>query len=346
MINEHSQQRHIKLRDQTICTEYVQWCSKYFLGSLNEPSDQSLNQVDVYTTEFLDQHCKILNSNQKQRHRAPAWRDPQVMSETVTLKHTNIPLFCKFHQYEDQLFVADTEANICIYDLVKQQMKFKFSNNATSSLTAKRSSKLTSFKLLNSYYEPYILTATENYAIRLFKADLQHNEAQLITSFSAFNQKEKIQSNIESGLTVDWDDAKNYLLCGGDTRVIRIWDMNKELYTDYNTDVSSGVSCISSNDSYFVAGFGDGKLKLFDLRRHSGSMKTANIINTSFNYEHTSYVMKVQLQKTTDKLISASTNGEINIIDLRNFKMINRVLLSPEVATVVECHPYNELIAM
>ena len=162
-------------------------------------------------------------------------------------------------------------------------------------------------------------------------------------------------------------------MCAGDTGHIRVWDMNRELYKDYQTQQNSCVSSLSTCENYTVAGFGDGTIKLFDFRRSNpihvrNDSFTGNssfsIITTSRQQsassssyisdktesipQHKAFVLSVKIHKQTNKLVTASTSGDVNVFDLRNMQTIYR---SPyankgEMATAVECHPFNELIAM
>ena len=248
-------------RDPTIATEFVAWCSKYFLKPrlLNESK-----KSDLYKSEFLDQHCKQLYNNKMKKKTIWEWKEPQQMEETLAFKHSSLPLHCKFHPYEDLLFVADKDCNISIYDSIKTLPKFKFSNHTSS----KRIGKITSLKLINPHYEPLVLTSTDDYIVRLFKPDLTTSSPRdpFLTAFVAFNKNEKVFSisekttpSIESGLVSEWEEVNNSLICGGDFRNIRIWDMTKELHKDYPTDVSSCVTSLTANSSCSIAGFGDGK---------------------------------------------------------------------------------------
>jgi regulator-associated protein of mTOR len=320
-----------------ISTEYVAWASKYFLKPLQAGNKKE--RKDFYTAECLEQHCKLIYNYKLRRRRAAPWREPHTMDETLTIKHSTLPLHCKFHPYSDEfIFVADQDSVVKVYDS-KSQQRVKFSN-VTSNRTA---SKITSFKLVNAQYEPIVLTGTDDACVRLWKPDLiTGKKTALLTAFTAFNKAEKANSSIEAGLVLEWDEATNNLLCAGDTRSIRIWDMNKELHRDIGTDIASCVCSLTSNESYAIAGFGDGTVKLFDLR-----LRSAGAVNqTAVKYEHNAFVLKTFLHRDSNKLITASTYGDVNITDIRNFKNTFKLPMNPEPATAIECHPVNELIAM
>jgi regulator-associated protein of mTOR len=253
------------IRDPTIKTEFVAWCSNYFLKAkiLNVSKKN-----DLYKSEFLDQHCKLLYNNKMKKKTIKEWKEPQQMEETLAFKHSSLPLHCKFHPYDDLLYVADKDNNISIYDTIKTLPKLKFSNHTTN----KRNGKITSLNLISPHYEPLVLTSTDDYVVRLFKPDLISTSSNdpFLTAFVAFNKNEKVFSvsekaapSIEAGLVSEWEEVNNNLICAGDFRNIRIWDMNKELHKDYPTDVPSCVTSLTSNSNYSVAGFGDGEIFFF-----------------------------------------------------------------------------------
>lgn len=96
-----------------------------------------------------------------------------------------------------------------------------------------------------------------------------------------------------SGLILDWIQSSGTILAGGDSRLIRPWDAHREVANSVGamenfrvchinnpcvdiqeivTQSESPVTSISSNPdspSLFMAGFGDGRIQLFDRRLDS-----------------------------------------------------------------------------
>jgi regulator-associated protein of mTOR len=359
-----------------ITTEFVPWCCKYFLKPLLSTQQQHKNyqhhqtnsdllftskQVDIYASEFLDQHCKLLYNHKVKRKTPPKWIEPQTMNEILQIKHALKPIHCKFHPYDDQLFVVDKDSNINVYETqMTNKLKLSFSifqnQSPTSSLNSvKPAPVVTSFNLINVQHEPMFLTGTDDRIVRIFKPDLVNytsSGTRLVTAFKVFDDKKKQSSNIEVGLIVEWDEPNEILLCSGDTKYIRVWDMNKELYKDYLTQAVSCVSSLTTHQNYTVAGFGDGTIKLFDFRMSNSNV--ANIQPIQMNsrstntqiYQHNSLVLKVKIHKPSMKLITSSTNGDVNLWDLRSLQGCLKTSMNNEQATAVECHPVNELIAV
>lgn len=363
----------------TITTEFVPWCCKYFLKPLlstqhqhqyqNQQKHNQVNtdlftskQVDIYASEFLDQHCKLLYNHKVKRKTPPKWSEPQTMNEILQIKHALKPIHCKFHPYDDQLFVVDKDSNINVYETqMNNKLKLSFSifqnQSSNSSLNSlKPPPTVTSFNLINVQHEPMFLTGTDDRIVRIFKPDLVNytsSGTRLVTAFKVFDDKKKQSSNIEVGLIVEWDEPNEILLCSGDTKYIRVWDMNKELYKDYSTQAVSCVSSLTTHQNYTVAGFGDGTIKLFDFRISNSNVANIqqpmqmNGRSTSTQiYQHNSLVLKVKIHKPSMKLITSSTNGDVNLWDLRSLQACLKTSMNNEQATAVECHPVNELIAV
>ena len=362
-----------------IATEFVAWSSKHFLKPLlpNIPNAQIdkllMNKpVDFYTTEFLDLHCKLLFNNKMKQREPPEWIEPQYMEETLQIKHNTFPIHCKIHPYDDLLFVADKESVVSVYDIQSKtpsqgQLRLSFPNLGKSS----RRSVITSLKLINAQHEPLVMTGSNDRVVRLFKPDLTNFKgSHLVTAFAAFSDSEKKSSSREAGLIIEWDEPNEVLLCAGDVGQIRAWDMQKELFRDYQTQVGSCVSSLSASDNLVVAGFGDGTIKLYDLRRATplasigGESSASPILRrqsvystpmpSHYNYhnhtlhQHQVFVLKVKIHKPSYKVITSSTLGDVNIFDLRNLSNVLKSSIpnQNEAATAIECHPINELIAM
>lgn len=74
-----------------------------------------------------------------------------------------------------------------------------------------------------------------------------------------------------SGLVCAWDAADARLYCGGDTRRLRAWDLDAEV-ASHSVETGSDA-CVTAlalppgRPQVVAAGFGDGTLRLFDLRQ-------------------------------------------------------------------------------
>jgi WD40 repeat protein len=75
----------------------------------------------------------------------------------------------------------------------------------------------------------YLVPVAEG-TIRIFRNyDVQrrHDPMEMVTSFRALNHTIPLQKG--SGLVCDWQQESGLLVCGGDSRVVRVWDGFQEL---------------------------------------------------------------------------------------------------------------------
>jgi regulator-associated protein of mTOR len=292
--------------------------------------------------ESLEQKCKFLY-NQKHKRKAPkVWHEPKYMDEITRTKHNALPVHCRFNPFDDHLFVVDKDCMINIYDIqnrtdIKKKAHFSILKNNFSNKVP----VVTSFKLINAQYEPIFLTGTHDRVVRLFKPDLVNfTNNQFLTAFKAFDNGQIRESNIEVGLIEEWDEPSEKLLCAGDTGYIRVWDMSKELYTDYPTQVKSCVSTLSCYDNLALAGFGDGTIKIFDFRQPTSTL-------SKVLYTYDVFVLKAKIHKPSNTLITSSISGDVKIFDMRSMKSsLNISSKNSEPTTVFECHPYNQVYAV
>ena len=129
---------------------------------------------------------------------------------------------------------------------------------------------------------------------------------------------------VSSGLPVHtaWSQYDLTLAVGGDARYIRLWDARNELKrADLPTGCDSYVSSLtfssyyaaSSTSGIFTAGFGDGSVKLFDIRTPDAGVATFSDLESP--------ILDCRLQETTvggqQIIIAGSAKGEVRIYEPR-----------------------------
>jgi len=115
---------------------------------------------------------------------------------------------------------------------------------------------------------------------------------------------------------MDWKQAGGFLLVGGDSRIIRVWDAHTEAQLlDLDTNSDSPVTAIASErgpSSVLLASFADGVIKVCDRR-----LEEEDAVVRSFN-EHANWVQNVRWQPHFgNQFLSASVNGEVKLWDIR-----------------------------
>jgi regulator-associated protein of mTOR len=141
----------------------------------------------------------------------------------------------------------------------------------------------------------------------------------MVSSFRALNTLISVRKG--SGLVLEWQQGPGVIVAGGDSRSIRLWDAHREcalsvsvyrsgfdepVFTslqEISTQSESPLTSLATdpeNNMMFIAGFGDGNIKLFDRRLEEGD----SVVRVW--REHSSWVQGVRWQKGASKdLLSA-----------------------------------------
>jgi len=127
--------------------------------------------------------------------------------------------------------------------------------------------------------------------------------------------------------------------------VIRVWNVATEVCTN---DISArSGSCITSLTSdqvagnIFVAGFGDGAVRVFDQR-----LKPTTAMVRVWR-EHKQWITNVHMQRGgVRELISASRNGEIRLWDLRLNDPINTIITTRDTLRTLSVHEHAPVFSV
>ena len=97
-------------------------------------------------------------------------------------------------------------------------------------------------------------------------------------------------------------------------KVIRMYDAaNETLVTDFNARSGSPITSLTSDQvagHYFVAGFGDGAVRVYDVRRDN-----RNALVTTWKH-HKSWIVNVHMQRGgIRELVTGSVAGEVRLFE-------------------------------
>src|SRR5690606_21294483 len=104
--------------------------------------------------------------------------------------------------------------------------------------------------------------------IRIYRDYESPEDISLVASWRALTHM--LPSSRSSGLVAEWQQGRGTMLVGGDVKVIRLWDAPREVCV-MDIPARSG-SCVTSLTAeqvaghIFVAGFGDGAIRVYDRR--------------------------------------------------------------------------------
>lgn len=218
-----------------------------------------------------------------------------------------------FHQFDDHLAVTDDRDTISIWDFQKNQQLSRFSNGNPAG------SRINDAKFLNEDDQPLLMVGSSDGILKVYRNYQSSTEVKIITAFRALT--ELIPSNKNAGLVFDWQQGQGKALVAGDVKVIKVWNAATELCVgDIPARSSSCVTSLTSDQvagQIFVAGFGDGVVRVFDQRLNP---RTAMV---KIWREHRQWITNIHMQRGgVRELISASRNGEVKLWDLRYDKAV------------------------
>lgn len=197
------------------------WCCEYFTEpQMRNPEGDEPGSVKYNEQMWRRQRNeKIIIDTQAQTEIASQseWRE-----NIQNIQEHYFPVKLNFHQFEPHLITADPHDSISIWDWKEGVRLNRFSNGNPWG------SNITTVKLINEDVDALLLTASAEGFVRVFRNYSMPGGAELATSFRA--SSEMIPSRYPSGLVADWQQGTGHLLVGGDQRVIRCWDSQRELF--------------------------------------------------------------------------------------------------------------------
>ncbi len=208
-------------------------------------------------------------------------------------------------------------------------------------------SQFTSLSYVNAHDEALLLAGSDDGFLRVYKDRQKDTEeaiispnsnakVKLVTAWNALREMvpmAAIRTQQHFGLCVAWEQKSRMIAAGGgDCRVIRLWDANRELKV---ADLAVGgdgdgfVSCLSfSNQTrdLLTAGFSDGFVRVFDVRVGGGLLQRGSSSSLAssavlHHREHTgAAVLDCQLQDAggfAGHVVSGAADGSIKVADPR-----------------------------
>ncbi|KAE8146325.1 WD-repeat protein Mip1 [Aspergillus avenaceus] len=252
-------------------------------------------------------------------------------NSTALLSNSSQPLKMCFHQFEDHIAVADDRDTIAIWDWQRHKRLNRFSNGNPLG------SKINEVRYINEDDQALLMTGSSDGVLKVFRNYESARNVEVVTAFRAL--PELIPSNRNAGLVLDWQQGQGKALVAGDVKVIRVWNAATEVCTN-DIPARSG-SCITSLTSdqvagnIFVAGFGDGAVRVFDQR----IKPTTSMVKVW--REHKQWITNVHMQRGgLRELVSGSRNGEIRLWDLRMDNPISTLYATKDTLRTLSVHEH------
>uniref|UniRef100_A0A0P5SHU1 Regulatory-associated protein of mTOR n=1 Tax=Daphnia magna TaxID=35525 RepID=A0A0P5SHU1_9CRUS len=360
-----------ELKDPLVVTGFIEWCAKHFAEPAASNEDIQLNSKPNHEKELSIEFeiCGRTRERDTEMYYTREWRYARnatvrreakeecqrptkaKMKEVFCNRNPLVPSVIRFHPYDPWLAVADKDG-CTVWDWERSVRLVHFNNQQQP-----RAARITSMEFVNGHDDALLLIGADDGSCRIWRDFIRTGsrlssgtveDSSAVSLVSAWNCiAEMTPSTRCSGLVLDWNQDSLQLLATGDVRLIRIWDVERELkVSDFPTGSENCVTSIhhSPRDrSLFVAACGDGSVRLFDKRCNAQKSRVMTW------REHTAWVIDCEWISTdgATNLVSGSLAGDIRFMDPRHPTSVHTVVTAPnsQGMTAMAVHPKANLFA-
>lgn len=284
-----------------------------------------------------------------------------------------------FHPYDPALVVFDGNDGISAWDVSSERSNrvsmFKNENP--------KGSRMTSTTWINEESNSLLLVASDNGSLKLWdgiidsSGNISKENPKLATSF--FADRNMVPGQRGSGLVTEWQQFTGRLITGGNGDSINCWDMEAEKCTkSFTRNSNACVTTITTawdkfnlqtgNDTgphiangyagigpdIIVAGYGNGSMKVFDIRSPSYGSEISTNLDTSetstrkarrpklMNYdEHSSWIVDTFFTGYGGRheLVSGCVAGDVKFWDIRCATSLRTLTVQRSPMTALAGHP-------
>ncbi|KAI0138120.1 raptor N-terminal caspase like domain-containing protein [Hypoxylon sp. NC0597] len=292
-----------------LASTFLDWSIEYFREPQMHPSEAEEPGSTEYNERLWrrSRNENILRETQPQKQYAGShkWNN-----QLCIMNNGAQPAKMTFHQFEDHLAVADDGNTVYIWDWKKQSRLNRFSNGNPEG------SKISDMTFINEDDTAFLMTGSSDGVLRVYRNYDSPKKTELASAWRALTHM--VPSNVNSGMVFDWQQVTGNVLVAGDVRVIRVWAAAYETcIMDIPARSGSCVTSLTSDQmtgNIFVAGFGDGAVRVFDTRlRPQDSM-----VKKWKDDSDRQWIRNVHMQRGGQReLLSASRNGKVKLWDIR-----------------------------
>jgi regulator-associated protein of mTOR len=317
---------------------FLEWSIEYFREPQMKPSEAD----EPGSTEYNERLWRRARNEATLRETQPLKQyagSHRWNNQLGIINNGAQPAKMTFHQFEDHLAVSDDGNTINVWDWKKQGRLSRFSNGNPGG------SKVSDMRFINEDDQAMLMTGSSDGVIRIYRNYDTDSNVELASSWRALTHM--VPSNVNSGMVFDWQQVTGRVLVAGDVRVIRVW------YAAHETCVmdipARSGSCVTSLTSdqmtgnLFVAGFGDGAVRVFDTRNRPQE----SMVRKWKDESDRQWIRSVHMQRGGQReLLSASRNGKVKVWDIRMDKPLRSFQTTRDTLRTASTHEHLPVFAV
>ncbi|OWO98949.1 hypothetical protein B2J93_6099 [Marssonina coronariae] len=317
---------------------FFDWSIEYFREPQMKPNEAEEPGSTDYNERLWrrSRNEAILRETQPQKEIAGSGR---WTSQAGFFNNQSQPSRMAFHQFEDHLAVSDDRDTVCIWDWKKSGRLNRFSNGNPEG------SNISDLQFINEDDQAFLLTGSSDGVIRIYRNYDSEKKIEVASAWRALTHL--VPSNVNSGMVFDWQQVSGKLLVAGDVKVIRVWAAAPELcVVDINARSGSCVTSLTSDQmtgNTFVAGFGDGAIRVFDARARPQEAMVKKWKDENGGV----WIKSVHMQRGGQReLVSASINGMVKLWDIRMDKCLRTINTTGDGLRTASTHEHLPVFAV
>ncbi|KAH8802892.1 raptor N-terminal caspase like domain-containing protein [Xylogone sp. PMI_703] len=317
---------------------FMEWSIEYF----REPQMKVTEAEEPGSTEYNERLWRrsrneaILRETQPQKEIAG---NEKWTTSAGFFSNGSQPSKMTLHQFEDHLAIADNRDIVRVWDWRTHDRLSLFSNGNPEG------SKISDIKFINEDDQAFLMVGSSDGVIRIYRNYDSDEKIEVASAWRALTHL--VPSNVNSGMVFDWQQVTGKLLVAGDVKVIRVWAAASELcLVDINARSGSCVTSLTSDQmtgNIFVAGFGDGAIRVFDARNRP---QEAMVRKWKDDNDRV-WIKSVHMQRGGQReLVSASKNGMVKLWDIRMDRPLRTIQTTNETLRTASVHEHLPVFAV
>ncbi|ERS99991.1 hypothetical protein HMPREF1624_03361 [Sporothrix schenckii ATCC 58251] len=321
-----------------LASTLLDWSTEYF----REPQMRLMEAEEPGSTEYNERLWRrarnegTLRDTQPQKQYAGSHK---WTNQLGIINNGSQPARMAFHQFEDHLAVADDGNTIQVWDWKGVEKLSRFSNGNPPG------SQISDMKFINEDDQALLMAGSSDGVLRVYRNYDSYSKVELATSWRALT--DMVPSNVHSGMVFDWQQVSGRVLVAGDVRTIRVWNAGSEAcVADIPARSGSCVTSLTSDQmtgNIFVAGFGDGAVRVFDLRVRSQDAMVRKWKDDSDRV----WIKSVHMQRGGQReLLSAARDGKVKLWDIRSDHPLNTVQTTTRTLRTASTHEHLPVFAV